>query len=277
MVISHGFANQRVAVDNIGIARRPRALEAILRVGACLCFVGHGAFGIMTKEAWVRYFAVANIGRDRAFDLMPLIGTLDITPGIAILFRPVPLAAAWMILWAVWTAMLRPLSGEPLWEAFERAGNYGVPAALFILMHPPRSFRDLFQAAEMRPLSPTVVLWIRRVLTATVALLLLGHGMLGVIGKPGLVTNYASVVSADAAAAMTPIIGWCEIALAGLVAVRQGATLLIGIAIWKLATESLFLSAGAPAWELVERGGSYAAPIALALLVIMTSAKNPVK
>jgi hypothetical protein len=42
--------------------------------------------------------------------------------------------------------------------------------------------------------------------------------------------------------------------------------LLVGIAIWKLATEALFPISGAPIWELIERGGSYAAPLALALL-----------
>ena len=29
----------------------------ILRVGAAGCFVGHGAFGIITKSDWLRYFA----------------------------------------------------------------------------------------------------------------------------------------------------------------------------------------------------------------------------
>jgi hypothetical protein len=52
---------------------------------------------------------------------------------------------------------------------------------------------------------------------------------------------------------------------------------LIGIALWKLATESLFVAAGAPAWEIVERGGSYAAPFALALVVVMTSAHRSAK
>jgi hypothetical protein len=37
--------------------------------------------------------------------------------------------------------------------------------------------------------------------------------------------------------------------------------------IWKLATEMLFLSAGAPVWEVVERGGSYLAPLALFVML----------
>src|SRR5262249_44075877 len=107
--------------------RTERQLEWVLRIGACMCFVGHGAFGIMTKEAWVPYFGVAGIGRETAFHLMPLVGMLDISMGCAMLIAPIPLVAYWMLGWAIWTALLRPLSGEPFWEAVERAGNYGVP------------------------------------------------------------------------------------------------------------------------------------------------------
>ena len=45
------------------------------------------------------------------------------------------------------------------------------------------------------------------------------------------------------------------------------AGLLLFVAAWKLATEFLFVTAGAPIWEFVERAGSYAAPIALAVLL----------
>ena len=97
-----------------------------------MCFVGHGAFGVITKEAWVPYFAVVGIGRDTAFALMPFIGTVDIAMGVLALVRPTPAVFVWMTVWALWTAFLRPLSGEPLWEALERAGNYVVPAMLVL-------------------------------------------------------------------------------------------------------------------------------------------------
>src|SRR5476649_173905 len=92
-----------------------------LRAGAGLCFVGHGAFGVITKEAWVPYFGVVGIGRDSAYQLMPLVGSLDIAVGLAVLIRPRAALLAWMFGWAVWTALLRPLSGESAWEALERA------------------------------------------------------------------------------------------------------------------------------------------------------------
>jgi hypothetical protein len=177
-----------------------------LRIGACLCFVGHGAFGVIGKEAWLPYFAAVGIGPDTGRAL------------------------------------------EPFWEALERAGNYGVPLALLLVIR--------FDGRR-----------VREMLTAAVVLLMVGHGALGVIGKHGLVVNYSSILPADTASLVTPYLGWLEIVMALAVLVRPSVGLLIGIAAWKLATESLFLAAGAPVWEVVERGGSYVAPIALALLL----------
>ncbi len=251
-----------------GVAGR-RSLEWTLRIGAFLCFVGHGAFGLITKEAWVPYFGVAGIGRDMAYRLMPMVGTLDIFVGIMMLVRPRPIIAYWMVLWAVWTALLRPLSGEPGWEALERGGNYGVPLALAILMVAPRSWRDLVGRARFRLTSPTALDAARWALTIAVALLMLGHGALGVMGKRGIAANFASVVPDGVAPIVTVYTGWLEIVLAGVVLVRRPVALLVFIAAWKLATESLFLAAGAPVWEVVERGGSYAAPIALAIVETM--------
>ena len=232
-----------------------RALEWTLRIGGFMCFVGHGAFGLVTKQAWVPYFGVVGIDRETAFQLMPLVGTVDVIVGFSILLRPRLPVACWMVLWAMWTALLRPLSGESGWEALERAGNYGVPAVLALMM-------------VTRPRVSA-----RWVLTFTVALLLFGHGALGVLGKPGITRNIASVFPAGVAPALTVYEGWFEIALGALVLIRPVPALLLFVCAWKLATEALFISAGAPIWEVVERGGSYAAPIALALTMCLHEAR----
>ena len=52
-----------------------------------------------------------------------------------------------------------------------------------------------------------------------------------------------------------------------LVVLRPSVQLLAFVAAWKVATEMLFPLAGFPAWEFIERGGSYAAPIALAMVL----------
>jgi hypothetical protein len=50
-----------------------------------------------------------------------------------------------MAVWGLWTALLRPLSGEPVWELIERAPNYLIPFALLYLRGLPRTWRELAQ------------------------------------------------------------------------------------------------------------------------------------
>ena len=237
-----------------------------LRIGAFLCFVGHGAFGIITKEAWVRYFAVVGIGRTAAFALMPFIGTGDILLGLLALARPRAALLLYMAVWALWTAALRPLSGEPIWEMLERAGNYGVPFALLLMSDVSRGWRGWLAPSAMRGVTPERVGRMRLTLAFTTASLLLGHGALSLLGKPELVAHYALLPLPVSGTSLAPMIGWLEIALAALVLWRQPMGLCLFLVAFKLATEMLFLAAGAPVWEVVERAGSYAAPLALALV-----------
>jgi hypothetical protein len=251
----------------VALTRYSTKIEWTLRVGAFLCFVGHGAFGVITKEAWLRYFAVVGIGRGMAYQLMPMIGAVDILLGILTLTRPRRALLLWMTLWAVWTAMLRPLAAEPVWEALERAGNYGVPFALLMLYDGSHGWSAWFSSAKPRPLTDQLALRLRVVLTITTALLLLGHGALAVLDKRELVLHYALLGFSTHVEALTQVIGIVEIAFAILVIWRPSVTFCLFLFGWKLATESLFLTAGAPLWEVVERGGSYAAPLALAVVL----------
>ncbi len=247
------------------------SLEWTLRVGAFLCFVGHGAFGMMTKQAWLPYFAVAHIGPETAYKLMPLVGAVDVTMGCLVLLSPRPAVVYWMTLWAAWTALLRPLAGESGWEAIERAGNYGVPLAMIVLLAPWRGIGGFFGTIALRPLTDPLLRRVKIVLVAVVAMLLVGHGALGLEGKAGLVANYASVFPQDVAARMTPLIGGGEIALALVLARWPSVPLALFVGGWKIAVESLFVAAGAPFWEIVERGGSYAAPVALAIVLVIAA------
>src|SRR5215467_11769550 len=104
-----------------------------LRMAAAMCFIGHGAFGIITKPIWCNYFGVFGIGHDLAYRLMPIVGIADITFGFMMLLRPFKVTFFWLVIWGTITALLRPLSGEPVAEFIERAGNFGAPLALLIL------------------------------------------------------------------------------------------------------------------------------------------------
>src|SRR5882762_11583966 len=59
-------------------------LHWLLRLACAAEFVGHGAFGIMTKAAWVPYFGVVGIPPELAWKLMPMIGTVDIMIGLVV-------------------------------------------------------------------------------------------------------------------------------------------------------------------------------------------------
>jgi hypothetical protein len=236
--------------------------EWALRIGAAACFIGHGAFGIITKEAWVSYFAVFGMGRDTAFALMPIIGSVDIAAGVLVLLSPRPAGLLYMTVWGLWTAVLRPLAGESAFEAIERAGNYGVPFALLLMYSAPSSVRGLLDRVWVRPsLDRNRV---GRVLLWATVLLLFAHGALQAITQKPLFAALYGTVSIPASAVV--YIGAAEMATALLLLIAPTPALLVAIAAWKIASESLFLLSGTPVWEFVERAGSYTAPLALALL-----------
>lgn len=222
-----------------------------MRLGAAFCFIGHGVFGLLGKVAWLRYFRIFGIPDDVATQLMPVIGAVDVLAGVVILFAPSRIVLGYMIVWALWTALLRPLAGESVFETLERAGNYGVPLALLLI-----------QLGSQPQRICSILRW-------TTALLLLGHGALGIGGSALLMNHYVSI---GMPATTTVLVGWCELALACVVLTRPAAMLLVLVAGWKIVSEALFLTAGAPVWEFVERAGSYAAPLALAVLIAQASA-----
>jgi hypothetical protein len=276
--LPHGLAPAAVLrdhalIDHEADAAVARRLEWILRLGACACFIGHGAFGIITKSAWLPYFAVAGIGPELAYRIMPVIGTVDLLAGILALVAPTPIALLYMIVWASWTAMLRPLAGEPVYETIERAGNYGVPLALLLLLGVPRTWAGWFRpwgrerAAHVHRSIPAILRW-------TTGLLLFGHGALAAItAKAMFTTHYAAI---GLPATTVSLVGQVEMAAAALVLAWPNPLLLIAIAIWKLVTEALFPISGSPIWEYVERGGSYAAPLALALWLLAPRRAGPI-
>jgi hypothetical protein len=63
------------------------------------------------------------------------------------------------------------------------------------------------------------------------------------------------------------MIGGVEIVLAIAVLIAPLPSLLLGICLWKLATETLFMTSGSLPFEWIERAGSYTAPLALYALI----------
>ena len=223
-----------------------RNIHYTLRIASAMCFIGHGAFGIITKPIWCNYFAVFGISHDLAYRLMPLLGTVDILMGISLLVYPTRAILAWLMGWGIITALLRPLSGEPFAELLERAGNFGAPLALLILSGGGGKAR--------------VAICLRIV----VFLLLLGHGWLNLLEKKSLLSQYQGLGFSDPARTAL-YAGLFEILAAVAILVRPVPALLVALLIWKMGTELFY-----PHWELfewVERGGSYGCLLALWLVI----------
>ncbi|HLD86083.1 MAG TPA: hypothetical protein VJA28_01365, partial [Patescibacteria group bacterium] len=60
---------------------------------------------------------------------------------VIVLIRPIPLVLLYMAVWGFWTALLRPLVGEPIWDFVERWSNWGAPLALLLLRGWPKNLR----------------------------------------------------------------------------------------------------------------------------------------
>ena len=248
-------------------------LQWVLRVAVAACFIGHGAFGIITKAAWVPYFAVVGIPEAWAWRLMPLIGAVDITLGVLTLVQPIRVVVLYMAFWGLQTAALRPLAGQGIWEFLERAGNYGVPLAFLLLLGWRRAVSDWFSRRPMSALTEPRACAIEWTLRLTIALLLIGHGGFDFAMHKDWSGYEAAIginTSTLAGHQLRPFAGWFEAALGVVVLGWPARGLLIFVFAWKLGTEALRLLVGEPIWEFIERGGSYGAPLALATLQTWT-------
>ena len=157
-----------------------------LRIACAMCFIGHGAFGIITKAIWCNYFAVFGIGKDAAYALMPYVGVMDIALGMFILFYPLRIVFGWLIIWGTFTALLRPFSGEPFAEFMERAGNYGAPLVFLLLTYQGENNWIKPITAKNVVFDAITIKRVKICLQVVVFLLFLGHGWLNLIEKKSL-------------------------------------------------------------------------------------------
>lgn len=227
-----------------------------------MCFIGHGAFGIITKPIWCNYFGVFGFSHATSYHLMPVVGIMDILFGIMMLLYPARAIPLWLIAWGFFTAALRPLSGEPIAEFVERAGNFGAPLTLLL-------FTGGFKANLRNAITPvnynyqpndaqfaTALTGLRMF----AFLLLAGHGWLNIIDKKSLLDQYVSLGFHNPIQTAS-IVGLLEIVAALVVLIRPNKYLLFTLLIWKMSSELFY-----PHHELfewIERGGSYGVLMAL--------------
>lgn len=120
-----------------------KKIEWILRVAVAGEFLGHGAFALQGKKAWIEWFPVFGISTpEPATTLLIIAGIVDVTLAVLLLLKPVRIALLWMVIWGFWTALLRPIVGEPIWDFVERWANWGAPLALLLLVGWPKTPKD---------------------------------------------------------------------------------------------------------------------------------------
>jgi uncharacterized membrane protein YphA (DoxX/SURF4 family) len=263
-------------IQSDGLIAPAQRMHFTLRIASAMCFIGHGAFGIITKPVWCNYFSVFGIGHDLSFRLMPLLGTVDILLGLSLLVYPLRAVAGWLVCWGLITASLRPLSGESAGELIERAGNFGAPLVLLLLSSPTfRGLRSWWSKIDAHP-RPDAQTFTRviLVLRIVVFLLLLGHGWLNWIEKKGIVAQYTGLGFSDPIK-VAHIVGIFEMLSALALLIKPVRPLLLVLLIWKMGTELFY-----PHWEVfewVERAGSYGTLLALWLALDKTPAKTGVR
>jgi hypothetical protein len=232
-----------------------------LRIAIAMCFIGHGIFGIITKEIWCNYFAVFGIHKNMAYTIMPYVGIVDILLGVIMLVYPLRAIALWLVVWGLITAFLRPASGEPFAEFIERAGNFGAPLAFIILLDGIKSFKQLFIPINpAEEVSAETMENVSHCLKVVVFLLLMGHGWLNIIEKKALLNQYASLGFLHPAK-VAIFAGVFEIAAACTILIKPFRSLLLLLFIWKISSELFY-----PHYEVfewIERGGSYGSILAL--------------
>jgi hypothetical protein len=248
-------------------------LHYTLRFASAMCFIGHGAFGIITKPIWLNYFAVFAIGHDMGYQLMPIIGILDILMGISLLFYPTRAILLWLVVWGFITALCRPLSGEPYAEVIERAGNYGAPLVLLILSgFGGKKIKEWFSGISSDTLINEKTLAVATTcLRGVVFLLLAGHGWLNLVEKRGLLNQYLSLGFSDPVQ-IAHIVGVFEIMAAISVIIKPVRPVLLILLLWKMGTELFY-----PHWEAfewIERGGSYGSILALWFILPQLSTES---
>lgn len=120
-----------------------KLIQWVLRIAVAGEFAGHGIFAVQGKAAWIGWvqkFGISDPGA--AAQLVFLVGLLDLVIALIVLVKPIRIALLWATFWGFWTALVRPIMGEPIWDFVERWANWGAPLALLLLIGWPKKARD---------------------------------------------------------------------------------------------------------------------------------------
>src|SRR3989344_2836994 len=111
-----------------------KLIQWVLRIAVAGEFLGHGVFALQGRPAWIEWFGIFGItDPGTAGTLLFIVGILDILVAIIVLVRPINAVLLWAAFWGFWTALMRPIAGDSIFEFVERFANWGAPLALLLL------------------------------------------------------------------------------------------------------------------------------------------------
>ena len=113
--------------------KKENNVEWILRIGVFGVFLGHGVLAWGIKQSWIPYFTKIGFEASTATTLLPLIGLMDIAVALSVLLYPMRIVLMWATFWGFVTEVIRPITGEPIWDFVERAANWAAPLALLVM------------------------------------------------------------------------------------------------------------------------------------------------
>ena len=171
-----------------------------------------------------------------------------------------------MFLWALWTAILRPLSGNlekveidgewvvqlatdsmrvakmQTWEFWERAGNWGPPFMLLVMGGAFAITRkDLFSNYQEPEIKESTIDTVFFLCKTCLALLLIGHAGFGFAVEKQMLINHWQSIGVDADVGFITNVGYGEFALGVLIFLAPVKPLIFIALLWKLFTEFLYV------------------------------------
>lgn len=110
-------------------------IQWVLRIAVAGEFLGHSIFALQGKEKWVVWIKqITGAQSETAVKMLFIVGIMDLIVAMIVLFKPVKPALLWATFWGFWTALMRPLVGESIWDFIERFPNWGAPLALYFIL-----------------------------------------------------------------------------------------------------------------------------------------------
>lgn len=112
-----------------------KKFEWLLRIGVAGEFAGHGILAILGKADWISWISqIINVDAEMATVLLIAIGAMDLVVALIVLVKPIKPILLWAAFWGFWTALLRPIIGQSIWDFVERFANWAAPLALYFYL-----------------------------------------------------------------------------------------------------------------------------------------------